>query len=77
MRRFRPCSLYASGRTADRVLDPSVGVQGRTAHIMIETISVPAMYASIQAVVSLYASGRTADGVLDSCDDVRERMTQT
>ena len=44
--------------------------------IMLQTINVPATYASIQAVFSLYASGRTADNVLDSSDGVRERMTQ-
>ncbi len=38
--------------------------------IMFETFSVPAMYVSIQAVLSLYASGRTTGIVMDSGDGV-------
>uniref|UniRef100_A0A0A9F284 Actin n=1 Tax=Arundo donax TaxID=35708 RepID=A0A0A9F284_ARUDO len=38
--------------------------------IMFETFSVPAMYVSIQTVLSLYASGRTTGVVLDSGDGV-------
>jgi len=38
--------------------------------IMFETFSAPAMYISIQAVLSLYASGRTTGIVLDSGDGV-------
>merc|ERR1719516_413696 len=37
---------------------------------MFETFSSPAMYISIQAVLSLYASGRTTGIVLDSGDGV-------
>ena len=37
---------------------------------MFETFNVPALYASIQAVLSLYASGRTTGIVLDSGDGV-------
>eukprot|EP00803_Ostreobium_quekettii_P009802 evm.model.scf_52.18 EVM.evm.TU.scf_52.18 scf_52:155356-157648(+) len=38
--------------------------------VMFETFNVPAMYISIQAVLSLYASGRTTGIVLDSGDGV-------
>jgi centractin len=37
---------------------------------MFETFNVPALYTSIQAVLSLYASGRTTGIVLDSGDGV-------
>lgn len=40
------------------------------AQILFETFNVPAMYTSIQAVLSLYASGRTTGIVLDSGDGV-------
>ncbi|TPX73707.1 hypothetical protein CcCBS67573_g05020 [Chytriomyces confervae] len=40
------------------------------AEIFFETFNVPAMYISIQAVLSLYASGRTTGIVLDSGDGV-------
>ncbi|RLN15378.1 hypothetical protein BBJ28_00026905 [Nothophytophthora sp. Chile5] len=42
----------------------------RMTQIMFETFSVPAMYVSMQAVLSLYASGRTTGCVLDSGDGV-------
>lgn len=38
--------------------------------MMFETFNVPAMYVSIQAVLSLYASGRTTGCVVDSGDGV-------
>lgn len=40
------------------------------AQIFFETFNVPAMYTSIQAILSLYASGRTTGVVLDSGDGV-------
>ncbi|EFC46662.1 hypothetical protein NAEGRDRAFT_44432 [Naegleria gruberi] len=42
----------------------------KMSQIMFETFSVPAMYVSIQAVLSLYASGRSTGIVLDSGDGV-------
>ncbi|KAF8817955.1 actin-related protein ARP1 [Cardiosporidium cionae] len=38
--------------------------------ILFETFNVPAMYVSIQAVLSLYSSGRTTGIVMDSGDGV-------
>jgi centractin len=40
------------------------------AQILFETFNVPALYTSIQAVLSLYASGRTTGIVMDSGDGV-------
>ena len=42
--------------------------------IRFETFSVPAMYVSIQTVLSLYASGRTTSTVLDFGDGVSHTM---
>lgn len=42
----------------------------QAAQIFFETFNVPAMYISIQAILSLYASGRTTGVVLDSGDGV-------
>jgi len=42
----------------------------KAAEIFFETFNVPAMFISIQAVLSLYASGRTTGVVLDSGDGV-------
>ena len=38
--------------------------------VMFETFSTPAMYVSIQALMSLYASGRGSAVVFDSGDGV-------
>ncbi|KAK1081752.1 centractin- actin- protein of the dynactin complex, partial [Friedmanniomyces endolithicus] len=40
------------------------------AQILFETFNVPALYTSIQALLSLYASGRTTGVVLDAGDGV-------
>lgn len=42
----------------------------KAAEIFFEAFSVPALFVSIQAVLSLYASGRTTGVVLDSGDGV-------
>ncbi|KAI9883176.1 MAG: Actin-like protein [Watsoniomyces obsoletus] len=46
------------------------GNRETAAQILFETFNVPALYTSIQAVLSLYASGRTTGVVLDSGDGV-------
>ena len=40
------------------------------ARVLFETFNVPALYFSVQAVLSLYASGRTTGVVLDAGDGV-------
>lgn len=40
------------------------------AQILFETFNVPALFVSIQAILSLYASGRTTGIVMDSGDGV-------
>lgn len=42
----------------------------RAAEIFFETFNVPALYISLQAVLSLYATGRTTGVVIDSGDGV-------
>jgi len=42
----------------------------RAAELFFETFNVPALYLSLQAVLSLYASGRTTGAILDSGDGV-------
>lgn len=42
----------------------------RSAELFFETFNVPALFISIQAVLSLYATGRTTGVVLDSGDGV-------
>lgn len=44
--------------------------RSKAAEIMFETFNVPALYISMQAVLSLYATGRTTGVVLDSGDGV-------
>ncbi|XP_065338623.1 actin-related protein 1 [Cloeon dipterum] len=42
----------------------------KAAELFFETLNVPALYVSMQAVLSLYATGRTTGVVLDSGDGV-------
>ncbi|GAB1600151.1 actin, adductor muscle [Argonauta hians] len=53
----------------ERPLNPKFNREKMT-EIMFETYGVPALYISIQAVLSLYASGRIAGVALDSGDGV-------
>lgn len=46
----------------------------RTAEILFESFNVPALFISMQAVLSLYASGRTTGVVLDSGDGITQAV---
>ncbi|CAG05409.1 unnamed protein product [Tetraodon nigroviridis] len=50
-------------------LNPSINRE-KAAEIFFETFNVPALFISMQAVLSLYATGRTTGVVLDSGDGV-------
>ena len=50
-------------------LNPQINRE-QAAQIFFETFNVPALYISVQAVLSLYASGRTTGVVLDVGDGV-------
>ncbi|POW02971.1 hypothetical protein PSTT_11403, partial [Puccinia striiformis] len=61
---------YPASSAPDRSsLNPSHN-RDQAAQIFFETFNVPALFTSIQAVLSLYASGRTTGIVLDSGDGV-------
>jgi len=46
----------------------------RSAEIFFESLNVPALYLSLQAVLSLYASGRTTGAVVDVGDGVTQTV---
>lgn len=46
----------------------------KTAEILFESLNVPALFISMQAVLSLYASGRTTGVVLDSGDGITQAV---
>ena len=56
-------------RTSAPPLNPRAN-RDVAAQILFETFNVPALFVSIQAILSLYASGRTTGIVLDSGDGV-------
>lgn len=69
------CKWLTLGNTQHPVLLTEPPLNPRTnrdtaAQILFETFNVPALYTSIQAVLSLYASGRTTGVVLDAGDGV-------
>ncbi|XP_043940997.1 actin-like [Protopterus annectens] len=53
----------------DASLNPKTNREKMT-RVMFETFNIPAMYASLQSVLSLYASGRMTGIVMDSGDGV-------
>ncbi|EUC59015.1 actin II (centractin-like protein), putative, partial [Rhizoctonia solani AG-3 Rhs1AP] len=57
------------GTLTEAPLNPR-GNRDAAAQIFFDTFNVPAMFTSVQAVLSLYASGRTTGVVLDSGDGV-------
>ena len=47
----------------------------KAAEIFFETFNVPALFVSLQAVLSLYATGRTTGVVLDAGDGVTHAVS--
>lgn len=70
---FRPAFYFHNFTHAEAPINPRQNRE-RTAEIFFETFNVPALYISIQAVLSLYATGRTTGIVLDSGDGVTQAV---
>lgn len=70
---LRTCLLSNSHQHPVLLTEPPLNPRSNrdtAAQILFETFNVPALYTSIQAVLSLYASGRTTGIVLDAGDGV-------